>query len=211
MDKNMDERILCFKTQLLEDLGRFQGISFNIDKYFPAIITPPNCYYIPRKEAEADPRKKQVIPYVLLVHGDQIFSYRRGKRGGEERLHEEYSVGIGGHIEATDLNLFSQDPVGYADGVLREVFEEVKLNCGYKESCVALINDDRNEVGRVHFGIVHVWELADRSVEKNDSSITDAGLIPIQKALCDVSRYETWSQLCLDNIGRLLRCLSYEK
>lgn len=208
MNKKMDERILCFKTQLLEDLGSFQGISFDIDKYFPEIVTPPNCYYIPRKEAEVDPSQKQVIPYVLLVYDDQIFSYRRGKFGGEKRLHEEYSIGIGGHIEMDDLTLFSQDPVGYTDGVLREVFEEVKFNCGYKESCVALINDDRNEVGSMHFGIVHLWELADRSVKKNDSSITDAGLIPIQKALREVSRYETWSQLCLDNVGRLLRDFS---
>lgn len=211
MYKKMNESILCFQTKLLDDLGRFQGLSFDIDRYFPAIVTPPNCHYVPRREAEIDPSQKQIIPYVLFIHQDRIFSYRRGKRGGEKRLHEEYSVGIGGHIEATDVTLFSQDQVGYADGVLREVYEEVKLYCGYEEACVALINDDSNEVGSVHFGVVHVWKLADKSIEKKESSITDAGLIPINKALRTINRYETWSQLCLDNIEQLFQSFTSAK
>jgi len=209
--KTMNEHILCFRTKLLDDLGRFQGISFAIDRYFPRIVTPPNCHYVPRREAEHNPSQKQIIPYVLFTYKDLIFSYRRGKRGGEKRLHEEYSVGIGGHIEATDLTLFSQDQVGYADGVLREVYEEVKLSCEYEEACVALINDDSNEVGSVHFGVVHVWKLADQCIEKKDSSITDAGLIPIEKALRSISRYETWSQLCLNNIERLFQSFASAK
>jgi predicted NUDIX family phosphoesterase len=211
MKKKTDEYILCFGAKLLDNLGRFQGISFDVDRYFHPIVTPPNCYYVPRREAESDTNQKQIIPYALFVNGDRIFAYRRGKLGGEERLHEKYSIGVGGHIEATDITLFSKDHVGYTDAMLREVYEEVNLYCDYEECCVALINDDSSEVGRVHFGIVHLFKLADQGISKKDSSITDAGLIPIDKALRSINHYENWSQLCLSNIERLLEKLSLAK
>lgn len=204
MQKKMNERVLCFHAKLLDALGRFQGISFDVDCYFPFIVMPPNCHYVLREEAEGDPGRKQIIPYALFVYEDRIFAYRRGKRGGEERLHEKYSVGIGGHIAATDVTLFSKDYVGYAEAMLREVYEEVNLSCAHEEACVGLINDDSNEVGRVHFGVVHVFKLADQLIAKKESAITDADLIPIDKALRSINRYETWSQLCLGNIERLL-------
>ena len=157
----MDERILCFPARILDELGRFQGLSTDVGRYFPAVVSDPHCLYVRRKDAETNPDYKQVIPYVLFVHGDSIFAYRRGKSGGEGRLHEKYSVGIGGHIEDDDLQLFSGDSVGYYDAMRREVVEEVITD--YPETppkCVALINDDSVEVGRVHFGVVHIVRLA---------------------------------------------------
>jgi predicted NUDIX family phosphoesterase len=198
------EHILCFKTEVLNELGRFQGISFDVSNYFPKIINKPYCQYIPREKAECDENFKQIIPYAIFINKYDIFTYRRGKRGGEQRLHEQYSVGIGGHIEATDVTLFSTDYVGYGDSLLREISEEVDIACSFREACVALLNDDSNGVGRVHFGLVHLFLLEGREIYKNESSITNAALMPIDKALKNLDRFEAWSQLCLENIDRLL-------
>jgi predicted NUDIX family phosphoesterase len=205
MADKMKELILCFPSKLLDELGYFQGLSTDVARYFPAIVTPPHCRYVPRQDAERDPSYKQVIPYVLFTNNGSIFSYRRGKRGSEERLRELYSVGIGGHIEVRDQNLFTKDndKVAYQDAMLREVREEVTVEGPVAESCVGLINDDLTDVGRVHFGVVHMVRLATPAISKKEAVITDSGLVPIPQAVAYIDTYETWSQLCLRHIDAL--------
>lgn len=196
------QHVLCFRREFLEGLGAFQGISLDVARYFPAVVDPSNCGYVLRSDAENDPSRKQVIPYVLFVYEDRVFSYRRGKRGSETRLRELYSLGIGGHIDMPDQTFFT----GYRDAMLREVEEEVTVGASWTDACVALINDDSNDVGRVHFGVVHVARLASPVIGKREVQlITDAGLVPIEEAVRDVERYETWSQLCLSRITELLQ------
>jgi predicted NUDIX family phosphoesterase len=199
----MDELVLCFDAEVLDALGRFQGISYDVESYFPAIVSPSNCRYLPRSKAETDLNRKQIIPYVLMIHENFVFTYRRGKYGGENRLHEKLSVGVGGHIQPFDVTLFSRDGVGYREGMLREVYEEVDLNTGYREACVALINDDSTEVGKVHFGIVHIFQLESRDVKKKQSAITEARFVSFDQASNTIDRYEEWSKLCLANIYQL--------
>src|SRR6185436_21116754 len=102
-----EERVLCFERKLLENLGVFQGLSLEIEKYLPVVSASANILYLNRSEAELDKRFKQLIPYVLILCNDKILRYRRGKGGGETRLHGLFSVGIGGHIADEDDNLFS--------------------------------------------------------------------------------------------------------
>src|SRR5215212_4151503 len=135
-----EERVLCFERKLLEELGIFQGLSLEVEKYLPVVTSPPRLVYLNRSEAEQDKRYKQLIPYVLLVCDDKILRYRRGRGGEETRLHGSYSVGIGGHISDEDHGLFSTDN-GYQDGMRREVREEVDID-EVKEASVAVINDD---------------------------------------------------------------------
>jgi predicted NUDIX family phosphoesterase len=201
----MKQLVLCFPSDLLETLGPFQGISTDVPRYFPTIVEPGHCGYVSREKAEVDPSYKQVIPYVLFVHEDRIFSYRRGKSGSESRLREKLSIGIGGHIEVTDPTLFTTSVAAYRDALWREVDEEVGgVDHSSPEACAGLINDDSNDVGRVHFGVVHVIWLTDSMIVKKESTITASGLIPLEEALRDIDRYETWSQLCLQHIGLLL-------
>src|ERR1700694_434300 len=115
-----EERVLCFERKLLEDLGVFQGICFDVGKYLPVLTAPAKLVYLNRSEAENDRRYKQLIPYVLLMANNKVLRYRRGKGGQETRLHGLYSVGIGGHISDEDHGLFSWD-IGYHEGMLREV------------------------------------------------------------------------------------------
>ena len=158
--------------------------------------------YLNRSDAEQDKRYKQLIPYVLVICKDKILRYRRGKGGGETRLHGLYSVGVGGHISEEDHGLFS-NALGYQEGMRRELLEEVAID-EVKEAGVAVINDDSTEVGYVHFGVVHVLHVADESVAGRRSGIVAPEFVPIAEAVKDASGYESWSRFCLEHLDSLL-------
>lgn len=200
-----EERVLCFERKLLEEIGVFQGICLEVEKYLPVVTDHSKILYKNRSEAELDKRYKQLIPYVLIICGDKILRYRRGKKGGEARLHGLYSVGIGGHISEEDHGLFSKS-FGYEDGMRRELAEEVKMDESgqVNETMVALINDDSTEVGYVHFGVVHILRVSNENVTRNESSISNPEFVPISEATADLSIYETWSSFCLAHLTTLL-------
>jgi predicted NUDIX family phosphoesterase len=68
-----------------------------------------------------------------------------------------------------------------------------------------LINDDSTEVGRVHFGIVHVLFCAPEQVRKKEQVITQVEFISIEELKTKRDQMETWSQFCLDNLDSLLK------
>jgi predicted NUDIX family phosphoesterase len=199
-----DENILVVRRSVLESLGMFQGLCFEADRYLPVLLARENNFFTPRAPAETNPDLKQIIPYVLLVHGDRVFQYVRGKKSGEQRLVAKGSVGIGGHMNDTDEGLFSFDAGAYRNAVEREVAEEMFIETPYTDHIVALLNDDSNEVGKVHLGVVHIFRLAEEKARKREAVITEAGFVPIAELQQRRDALETWSQLCIDEIDRLL-------
>jgi len=197
-----EERVLCFRRQLLEELGVFQGLSLDVEKYLPVVTSPTQILYLNRSEAEQDRRYKQLIPYVLILCHDRILRYRRGKGGQETRLHGLFSVGIGGHIADEDDNLFSTHR-GYHDGMRRELKEEVDIEAT-NEAAVAVINDDSTEVGFVHLGVVHLVHVASEEIVGRRSGIVAPEFVPIAEAMKDLTAYESWSRFCLENLDTLL-------
>ena len=197
-----EERVLCFERKLLDELGLFQGISLEVEKYLPVVTSSSRLVYLNRSDAEHDKRHKQLIPYVLLICNGRILRYRRGRGGQETRLHGLYSVGIGGHISEEDHGLFSTGP-GYHEGMRRELIEEVAIDEG-KEAAVAVINDDSTEVGCVHFGVVHVMHVPNETIVGRRSGIVSPEFIPMTEAVKDPSGYESWSRFCLEHLDSLL-------
>jgi len=198
-----EERVLCFERKLLEELGVFQGLSLETEKYLPVVTSASRILYLNRSDAEKDRRYKQLIPYVLVICQDRILRYRRGKGGQETRLHGLFSIGIGGHISEEDNGLFSSG-IGYHDSMRRELKEEVDVE-EEKDAVVAVINDDSTEVGYVHFGVVHIMYVADESIAGRRSGIVAPEFIPIAEAVKDAAGYESWSRFCLENIDLLLK------
>jgi predicted NUDIX family phosphoesterase len=199
-----DENILVVRRELLEQLGMFQGLNFEVERYLPALLARENNFFTPRAPAEANPALKQIIPYVLLVHEGSVFHYVRGKKSGEQRLVAKGSIGIGGHMNDGDEGLFALDRDAYNAAVQREVSEEVHLETTYTNHIVALMNDDASEVGRVHLGVVHVFQLAGPAARKREAQITEAGFLPIAELVRRRDSLETWSQCCVDRIEELL-------
>jgi predicted NUDIX family phosphoesterase len=189
-----DEVVLGFPATLLDDLGRFHGFSAQADRYLPAIRN--RLAVRPRSQCETDPTFKQLIPYIVFRSGDGIFSYVRGKRGSEQRLHELESIGVGGHIRAADVSLFADT---YRVGMLRELAEEVDLDPATgAERVIGMLNDDTTEVGSVHFGVVHLWDLPRPELRRREGHLLRAGFQPLAALAARRERFESWSQFTLD-------------
>src|SRR5437870_6547553 len=199
-----NENVLVVRRSLFDQLGSFQGLNFEPEKYLNAILSRGNNFFLPRAQAETDPTHKQIIPYALIAFDNKVLYYVRGKKAGEQRLVAKGSIGIGGHMNDSDESLFAWDEAAYRAGVEREVNEEIKIDTRFEDRIVALLNDDTTEVGRVHLGIVHVFKLAEPTVEKREAMITGLTFLPKEELLARRESLETWSQICLDSLDRLL-------
>ena len=158
-----------------------------------------------RAQAEINPNFKQIIPYVVITDGKNVLHYIRGKDAGEKRLVAKGSIGIGGHINDEDHTLFDFGLQAFQNAVEREVCEELSIQGKFDAKPVGLINDDSTEVGRVHFGVVHVLFRTPEQVKKNERVITQLKWLPFEGLKAKREQMETWSQLCLDNLDALLK------
>ena len=206
-----EEEVLVFERKVFERAGEFHGLKFDVGSYLRELFAPGVLRFMPRSQAEADADYKQLIPYVIMAHDGKYLSYVRGKRAGETRLVEKRSIGIGGHINPIDdMPLLNKDyrtdfREMYLEAVEREVAEEVTVKTGYTNRIVALLNDDSNEVGQVHLGIVHYWSLDSSEVEKREQMITQMTFMTIEQLQEVRDSMETWSSLCLDGLGEMSR------
>ena len=199
-----EENVLVVRRSLFDELGSFHGLNFEPARYLDALLSRGNNFFLPRSEAENDPTHKQIIPYALIAHDGRVLHYVRGKKAGEQRLVAKGSIGIGGHMNDTDESLFAWDESAYRAGVEREVNEEIDIQTTFEDRVVALLNDDTTEVGQVHLGIVHVFRLAEPKVQKREAMITNLSFLTRDELLAGRDNLETWSQLCVDSLDRLL-------
>src|SRR4029450_7609364 len=199
-----DENILVIRRSLFDELGAFHGLNFEPRKYLSAFLSRGNNFFPPRAEAEINPAYKQIIPYALIAFQNKVAYYVRGKKAGEQRLIAKGSIGIGGHMNEPDESLFAMDEQAYRAGVEREVNEEIKIDAPFEDRIVALLNDDTTEVGRVHLGVVHVFKLAEPKVEKREAMITGLTFLAEDELMARRQSLESWSQICLDSLERLL-------
>ena len=202
MAQVLTERVLVVPTDVFHRLGHFQGFTRDVDRYLDDLFSPEHVSYRPRHEVEEDPGFKQLIPYVIFRHRDgdgrqMVFQYTRGTGQGEGRLHRKRSVGIGGHISAIDAGA-NANGNPYEEGMRRELEEEVIVETSYTAHLVGLINDDQTEVGRVHLGVVHRFDVEDPAVRPREDEIIDSGFRPVEEILADLSGFETWSVISME-------------
>lgn len=193
--QNTVEHVLVVPTLLFHEVGHFQGFNARTEPYLRILLDPASTSYRPRPEMEDDPSYKQLIPYCIFRHEGRIFHYQRGTAQGEQRLHSKRSIGVGGHVSTLDD---VAEGSSYREGMRREIAEEVYLETTYREECVGMINDDLTEVGRVHLGIVHVFDLDAPKVRPREQSMIEAGFASPEELVRRRDDFETWSQICLD-------------
>jgi predicted NUDIX family phosphoesterase len=199
-----EEMVLVVRRSILESLGMFQGLNFDVERYLPVFLSRENNFFAPRSSAETDPSLKQIIPYALIVSEGKILRYIRGKKAGEQRLVSKGSIGIGGHMNDHDEGLFALDDQAYLAGVLREVEEEVQIAPPISNRIVALLNDDSTEVGQVHLGVIHVITLERPVAEKRESVITSLKFLTAKELRAERESLEGWSQICADHLETLV-------
>ncbi len=203
-----EEQVLVVERKIIEDVGMFQGLAFDTDRYLSSIFVQGVPRFMSRSQAELDPSYKQIIPYVIMLHDDKVLNYVRGRRAGETRLVGNRSIGIGGHINPIDADnspLFAYLYDNYLTAVQREVAEEVSVETKHTDHVVALLNDDSNEVGSVHLGIVHCWNLEEPNVGKREQMITQMTFMTPEELQEVRDTLETWSQKCLDSLSEMIR------
>jgi len=162
--------------------------------------------FVERDLAEEDPELKQIIPYCAFTFEAQIFLMRRRRGGGERRLHDKLSVGVGGHINPVDARGESSRPITDAHAVLRralerEIHEELVVDTtGISERCLGILNDDSNPVGQVHLGVVFSIELRSPTIGVRESESLSGELRPISEIGDSLSQCETWSRLLVESL-----------
>jgi len=147
--------------------------------------------YRPRGEAEKDPTWKQVIPYLLMRDGERLFLMQRTRAGGDARLHDLYSLGIGGHLNPEDG--------GVLEGLRREFHEEMVADWDPRPQLIGLLNDDDVLVGQVHIGVVFEADAAGRGLAIRETDKLSGRFVEPAEALPVYEQMETWSQLLFDH------------
>jgi predicted NUDIX family phosphoesterase len=191
-----------------------KALCVDSEDYLKNKLNVKNFYLLDRDVCETDPRYRQIIPYVLILHpkDGKFLMYQRGKSGNESRLHSLYSLGFGGHVEnmANPDNLYNE----LAMSAARELKEEINYDCSYEELKdirtslevdslhIALSDETATNVDKVHLGLAIVF-IAD--VNKLDNLIEEEDVIKDTFWLCPKSirsqgwELETWSKLALDH------------
>ena len=147
-----------------------------------------------RSLMEVDPSWKQVIPYPVLRDGDAWFLMKRTKAGGDVRLHDRYSIGVGGHVNPGDGGLDGDLTTALA----REWHEELVVEFVPEFRFVGLLNDDTTAVGAVHLGLVYVGDAARRPVAIRETDKLSGRFVPAAEVAAVADRLETWSRIAFD-------------
>jgi predicted NUDIX family phosphoesterase len=202
----IDELVLVVPTDsVIAELGggeAWLGIRPAGEADLAALISREGAFR-PRAEMEADPAWKQVIPYPVLRDGEAWYLMRRTKAGGDARLHDRYSIGVGGHVNPEDGGLDGH----LTTALRREWHEELVVDFVPSFRFIGLLNDDTTPVGQVHLGLVYEGDAAGRPVAIREVDKLSGAFVETAEVAAVADRLETWSRLAFEFIeaGAALR------
>jgi predicted NUDIX family phosphoesterase len=181
-----DELVLVIpRSSIMADPG-WHGVTTDGLDGFEALVEREGRYE-PRSLVEPDRSLKQVIPYLVLRDGPRYFLMRRTRAGGDARLHDLWTIGVGGHLNPGDRDL--------AGGLRREWREEVRAAFEPEFELMGLINDDTTDVGSVHVGAVYVADARGREVSILEADKLSGAFADPGDVAAVVERMESWSAL----------------
>ena len=178
------------RISLMADPG-WHGLTTDGLDGFEAIVARDGEFR-PRADVEPDRSWKQVIPYLVLRDGPRYFLMRRTKAGGDARLHDRWSIGVGGHLNPGDGDL--------AGGLRREWREELVADFEPEFELVGLLNDDTTEVGSVHVGAVYIADAGGRAVTIRETEKLSGAFAEPAAVRAGIDRMETWSALVFEHL-----------
>jgi len=157
-------------------------------------VVASDGFFVRRGDAELDATHKQVIPYLVLRDGERWFLMRRTRAGGDARLHDLWSIGVGGHLNPGDGDV--------AGGLRREWAEELVAEFEPEYAPVGLLNDDTTSVGSVHVGFVFLADAAGREVAIRETDKLAGRFATTDEVRAVRDDMETWSRLVFDALDR---------
>jgi predicted NUDIX family phosphoesterase len=185
------EQVLVIpRSSIMADPGWIGVRSDNLEG-FEDLVARVGLFH-PRAAAETDRSLKQVIPYLVLRDGPRYFLMRRTKAGGDARLHDRFSIGVGGHLNPGDGDL--------AGGLRREWREELRADFDPEFELIGLLNDDTTDVGSVHLGAVYVADSSGLPVAIRETDKLSGYFAEPAEVAGLVDRMETWSALVFEHL-----------
>lgn len=185
------ERVLVVpRASLMADPG-WRGITTTGLAGFEALVALDGRFR-PRAEVEVDRSWKQVIPYLVLRDGPRYFLMRRTQAGSDVRLHDRWSIGVGGHLNPGDGDL--------TGGLRREWREELRADFEPAFTLIGLLNDDTTDVGSVHVGAVYLADALGRPVAIRETEKLAGEFADPADVAAVADRMESWSALVFEHL-----------
>ena len=189
---DVTERVLVLPRQQVPGGSDFSGVRPADDADLRALrqAVATHGRFLERPVAEESPEWKQLIPYVVVRDGEDVFLMERTDAGGDARLHRKASIGVGGHLNPVDEG---EDPLMV--GLAREWSEELSADWEPEYRLAGMLNDDSNSVGAVHIGVVFEVQANGRPVAVRETHKLSGRFVPPGEVAASWERMETWSQL----------------
>lgn len=194
-----DEQILVVDRNVLfdDEKNAFNGFISKDDNRYKEIVETFGAYDVKRRgDMEEDPGYKQLISYCIITNEDETLVYKRLGGGGEARLHGLLSIGVGGHMNDVADKETIDDKLRV--NAARELEEEVGLSEADVKNIEihGLINDDNNEVGKVHIGLVLKIDVDKDKIVNGEEDTIELSWVK-NDVLETMSPYESWSELII--------------
>jgi predicted NUDIX family phosphoesterase len=193
--KKEDEKILVISRNIFFEQKEINGIEKVDFEYYQKLIQD-NKEFLWRSKMETDPSYKQIIPYLVFNFEDKYFLMQRKSNANEVRLQNKYSLGIGGHIRQEDINSFD-----IADWAKREFTEEINYSGNLEIEPIGILNDDSNNVGKVHTGFVFLLKGNSNQI-KVRSELKSGTLLTLKELSEYYENMENWSKLVFDLLNQ---------
>lgn len=198
--QKIDEQILVVKrSHLFAAVEPWHGLKeVNVDHYMHIINHKKEFH--PRSLMETNPTYKQIIPYLIFEHNNQYFLMQRKSDASESRLRNKLTLGIGGHIRQEDMN--ENSLITWA---MREFHEEVEYAGNLRVKPLGIINDDSDDVGKVHIGFAFLL-CGDSPQISIKSELKSGVLVSLDKCMVQRECMESWSQFVIDFLEQGSAC-----
>ena len=205
----MEELVFAFPTAEFWKLMTYKkkGLIKGNSEVLKRIVQ--NGLFLRRSELEEDPSFKQIIPYAIISNKEpersgvrqcqSFYLFKRTSKQTEKRLHNKFSLGVGGHMNPND-SMESKEQY-LIDELKRELYEEVKLlnGCLIEDiEFIGFINDDTISVGSVHIGLLYNIHVSNKEVYINETDKMTADWIDKPNLAEFYEGMETWTKITFD-------------
>ena len=208
----MKPLVLCIEREALQQ----QDIPYHTSGIFPFNlnnVSSEDFHFLNRKLVDSKDNKvyqdigyllPQILPYITIMDLDgNYLTYSRN--GTETRLHGSRSIGIGGHIDITDMydqyySVFNNPIETIKQATNRELYEEVGIDLEpelFKFN--KLIVDTTNSVGKVHVGLTSTIVMDYTDIQPQEE-LHDAKWLSVEELKANIDEYENWSKLIIEGM-----------
>lgn len=216
-----NEVIMCV------DKGRLFLLGIPTAELVVKATTAPGIATLHRRgDVETDTSLLQPIPYTVVIapfgeDGEaKVLMYKRSSKGGETRLQDKYSIGVGGHINGIDVENYFASPTEDSPCsacMFRELFEELgvdELKCEAVMLSDKPIYDDSEAVSSVHIGLLYTVILEEVPNINVEDALTSVEWVSIPDIAPGTERYEKlegWSKYVAELLANSVAELEEEK